>query len=361
MGSGGYNSRVEAGIPALYDFHLDEASGPAIDSVQGAVLDPFGGVVYRLPGALPDDGSDFSVGLTGAYFSGSPIDAGGSGNFSVEIWARIDSPANNPLAEHGWRVEVGTSGTITFTCSGVGPFFDSVSAPPDSFLWNQMNYIVCTFEGGAATIYANGEVVGGDTVSPDMIISNVFEIGHNSDTLATMDSGRVARVTEYEGVLDADEVALRGRAGGIIPVAEVPGANGVGYILDARSVTPVNVDATVAPDVIIAGESFGLIEEVPCWAEFFSPQVVGTDLLTLTLWNHETEVGQMAVTRADADAVFARAPITLSVSGSHILSVRGVVDSGSVEVRGGDGSPGELPPISLWVYPIGSRSQFVED
>ena len=265
--------------------------------------------------------------------------------------------------DHGYRLEVRSNGALRFTTSGVGPSFSGFETGADVFPFGEWNYVVATFDAGNASLYVNGAQVGGEGVDSDGLSSSLFLLGRNSDTFDTIDSARFSRATEYALALDGEEISSRSRAGGQIPPPpEPPGPNGVGAILNSQKYTDSTVSTTGAPTFVIGGP-INLAVDVYCWAEFFCPKVTGTDLLTLSLWDAETEVwvSGLMTTRADEDAVFARAPIFLT-AGLHDLEVRGTLDAaGSVILNGGDGAEGNHPPMVLWVYPIGPDSDFLAD
>ena len=211
-GSNTYAATVKADGPVAY-WRLDDASGPALDSVGTNNGTYSAGVTRSQPGAIGDGDTAVDLNGTSGFITApdSPSLRLGDGPFTLEAWVNRPTlgttfPGDQEQVfdknDNGFQINI-QNNVVFFDQAGVGTIASATRAMGTG--WHQ---IVATKNGAAVKIYLDGVDVTG-TVTNKTLSDGTAQLvlGARRGTTSAFLDGFLDDVAIYKKVLTATQVA----------------------------------------------------------------------------------------------------------------------------------------------------------
>lgn len=202
-----YALAVHADAPMAY-WRFSEPSGAVVRDEIGNVVGTLTGGITRVTGAMNDGDPALRFdGSSGRIDLGDVFPFTGSASYTIELWARRDSPDDkvrwmimrdtNADPDDGWQIYTGSNFTLHSRAAGG---VEQGYAGAGAFAPGVWEYVVATYDGSYASFYVDGVYTGGMLAQP---------IGGGPGTLTFGDT-RVGQFYKFDGVLD--DIAFYPRA-----------------------------------------------------------------------------------------------------------------------------------------------------
>jgi hypothetical protein len=210
-----YTTLVDGRASRLAHWRLGEASGTTAWDTTGAYNGTYAGnPTLGVPGAIAGD-TDTAVGFNGSTSKMSIPPLPAVGDFSVEGWSYLTSPAstNNTVFGGSGTVRLlarpGSPNSATAAYAGVWLNGTEYALQPSSTASNLNTWVhwVLTRQGSTLTLYRNGVQIGQRTDLPATALANLNgAIGMQSNGSYPL-TGRIDEVALYRSALSATDVS----------------------------------------------------------------------------------------------------------------------------------------------------------
>jgi peptidoglycan/xylan/chitin deacetylase (PgdA/CDA1 family) len=210
-----YTTLVDGRASRLAHWRLGEASGTTAWDTTGAYNGTYAGnPTLGVPGAIAGD-TDTAVGFNGSTSKMSIPLLPAVGDFSVEGWSYLTSPAstNNTVFGGSGTVRLlarpGSPNSATAAYAGVWLNGTEYALQPSSTASNLNTWVhwVLTRQGSTLTLYRNGVQIGQRTDLPATALANLNgAIGMQSNGSYPL-TGRIDEVALYRSALSATDVS----------------------------------------------------------------------------------------------------------------------------------------------------------